>query len=86
MENNQDDLVVAMARYKDRMVEFFSYIPGMMLRIGNHIDLPNYTTKEKLFEIASLMSQDLEYDIHDKAYSTFKEYISERTELPYFSN
>ena len=70
MENNQDDLVVAVAGHKDRMVKFFSYIPGMMSRIGNHIDFPNCTADE-LVKIASLMLKDLEleYDIDDEAYS-----------------
>jgi len=85
MENNQDDLVVAVAGYKDRMDKFFSYIPGMMSRIGNHIDFPNYTADE-LVKIAEVMSRDLEYDIDDAAYATFKNYISERMQLPFFSN
>mmetsp|Transcript_5821 Transcript_5821/g.8696 ORF Transcript_5821/g.8696 Transcript_5821/m.8696 type:complete len:411 (-) Transcript_5821:240-1472(-) len=85
MENNQDDLVVAVAGYKDRMDKFFSYIPGMMSRIGNHIDFPNYTADE-LVQIAAVMSRDLEYDIDDAAYDTFKNYIEERMKLPYFSN
>ena len=45
-ENNQDELVVAVAGYKDRMDKFFSYIPGMMSRIGYHIDFPNYSSVE----------------------------------------
>jgi probable Rubsico expression protein CbbX len=85
MENNQDDLVVAVAGYKDRMDKFFSYIPGMMSRIGNHIDFPNYTADE-LVKIAGVMSRDLEYDIDEDAYATFKNYIEARMELPYFSN
>jgi probable Rubsico expression protein CbbX len=85
MENNQDDLVVAVAGYKDRMDKFFSYIPGMMSRIGNHIDFPNYTADE-LVKIAGVMSRDLEYDIDEDAYATFKNYISARMELPFFSN
>lgn len=85
MENNQDDLVVAVAGYKDRMDKFFSYIPGMMSRIGNHIDFPNYTSDE-LVKIASVMARDLEYDIAPDAYDTFKRYIEARMELPYFSN
>ncbi|KAL3779857.1 hypothetical protein ACHAW5_000618 [Stephanodiscus triporus] len=85
MENNQDDLVVAVAGYKDRMDKFFSYIPGMMSRIGNHIDFPNYSADE-LVKIAEVMSRDLEYDIDDRAYGTFKRYIEERMKLPYFSN
>jgi len=85
MENNQDDLVIAVAGYKDRMDKFFSYIPGMMSRIGNHIDFPNYSADE-LVEISGVMARDLEYDIDEEAYATFKEYISARMELPFFSN
>mmetsp|Transcript_30509 Transcript_30509/g.71502 ORF Transcript_30509/g.71502 Transcript_30509/m.71502 type:complete len:413 (+) Transcript_30509:112-1350(+) len=85
MENNQDDLVVAVAGYKDRMDRFFSYIPGMMSRIGNHIDFPNYSADE-LVEIAALMARDLEYDISPDAMPVFKAYIEARMGLPYFSN
>ena len=85
MENQQDDLVVAVAGYKDRMDKFFSYIPGMMSRIGNHIDFPNYTSDE-LVKIAAVMARELEYDIYDNAYATFQNYIEARMELPFFSN
>mmetsp|Transcript_4512 Transcript_4512/g.8166 ORF Transcript_4512/g.8166 Transcript_4512/m.8166 type:complete len:410 (-) Transcript_4512:273-1502(-) len=85
METQQDDLVVALAGYKDRMDKFFSYIPGMMSRIGNHIDFPNYSADE-LVQIAGVMAHQLEYDIDDDAYPVFKEYIERRMELPYFSN
>merc|ERR1719384_1766804 len=83
MENNQDDLVVAVAGYKDRMDQFFSYIPGMMSRIGNHIDFPNYSADE-LVKIAGVMARDLEYEIDADAFLTFKNYIEERMKLPYF--
>jgi len=85
MENNQDDLVVAVAGYKDRMDKFFSYIPGMMSRIGNHIDFPNYQADE-LVAIANVMARDLEYDIDPDAFPVFKDYIERRMDLPYFSN
>jgi|Transcript_15844 probable Rubsico expression protein CbbX len=85
MENNQDDLVVALAGYKDRMDTFFSYIPGMMSRIGNHVDFPNYSSDE-LVKIAAVMAHQLEYDIDDDAYPVFQEYITRRMELPFFSN
>lgn len=81
MENNTDDLVVAVAGYKDRMDKFFSYIPGMMSRIGNHIDFPNYGADE-LVAIAGVMSRDLEYEIDQDAFPVFKEYIERRMELP----
>merc|ERR1712130_443619 len=64
---------------------FFSYIPGMMSRIGNHIDFPNYDPDE-LVKIASVMARDLEYDIEESAFPVFKNYIEKRMELPYFSN
>jgi probable Rubsico expression protein CbbX len=85
MENQQDDLVVALAGYKDRMDKFFSYIPGMMSRIGNHIDFPNYSSDE-LVQIAAVMAGQLEYDIGPEAFAVFKTYIEKRMELPYFSN
>jgi len=85
MENNQDDLVVTVAGYKDRMDTFFSYIPGMMSRIGNHVDFPNYLPDE-LVQIAAVMARDLEYDIEPDAFPVFKHYIEERMHLPYFSN
>jgi len=85
MENNQDDLVVSVAGYKDRMDKFFSYIPGMMSRIGNHIDFPNYDADE-LVAISEVMARDLEYDIDPAAYATFKNYIELRMDLPFFSN
>jgi len=85
MENNQDDLVVAVAGYKDRMDAFFSYIPGMMSRIGNHIDFPNYSADE-LVEISRVMARELEYDISPQAYPVFQRYVEERMQLPFFSN
>merc|ERR1711935_1281775 len=85
MENQSDDLVVALAGYKDRMDTFFSYIPGMMSRIGNHVDFPNYSADE-LVQIAAVMADQLEYDIDDNAYPVFKDYIERRMDLPFFSN
>ncbi|KAL3942384.1 MAG: hypothetical protein SGBAC_003416 [Bacillariaceae sp.] len=85
METQQDDLVVALAGYKDRMDTFFSYIPGMMSRIGNHINFPNYSADE-LVQIAAVMADQLEYDIDDAAYPVFKSYIEKRMTLPFFSN
>jgi len=56
-----------------------------MSRIGNHIDFPNYSADE-LVQIAAVMAHDLEYDIDEDAYPIFKDYISRRMELPFFSN
>jgi len=35
------------------MDTFFSFIPGMSSRIGNHVDFPNYETDE-LVDIAKV--------------------------------
>merc|ERR1712100_424358 len=66
MENNKEDLVVVLAGYKDRMDKFFSYIPGMSSRIGNHIDFPNYEVDE-LVDIGKVMARELEYNLEDDA-------------------
>merc|ERR1711935_1169626 len=81
MEENREDLVVILAGYKDRMDKFFSYIPGMMSRIGNHIDFPSYSADE-LVAIAGVMADQLEYDISPDAYPVFKSYIEKRMGLP----
>merc|ERR1719460_2094694 len=85
MENNREDLVVVLAGYKDRMDKFFSFIPGMSSRIGNHIDFPNYEVDE-LFEISKVMSRDLEYTMSAEAGEVFKRYIERRMAMPFFSN
>jgi len=85
MENQKEDLIVTLAGYKDRMDKFFSYIPGMSSRIGNHIDFPNYE-KEELVEIAQVMARDLQYTMDDAAAAKFQEYINLRMKFPFFSN
>jgi len=85
MEENREDLVVILAGYKDRMDKFFSFIPGMSSRIGNHIEFPNYEADE-LLSIAKVMVRDLEYEMSPKAEPIFFEYIKKRMTMPYFSN
>merc|ERR1711988_896694 len=85
MEEEKDNIIVVLAGYKDKMDTFFSYIPGMMSRIGNHIDFPNYDPEE-LTDIAAVMARDLEYDIDESAFPVFKEYITKRMTMPFFSN
>jgi len=85
MEKNTEDLIVVLAGYKDRMDTFFSFIPGMSSRIGNHVDFPNYETDE-LVEIAQVMVRDLEYELAYGADQTFKNYIAKRRTMPFFSN
>merc|ERR1719217_392674 len=85
MENNKEDLIVVLAGYKDRMDRFFSFIPGMSSRIGNHIEFPNYEVDE-LVEIGSVMCRELEYIMGDGAVEGLKEYLAKRIELPFFAN
>merc|ERR1712204_34617 len=85
MQNNREDLVVVLAGYKDRMDKFFSYIPGMSSRIGNHIDFPNYQVDE-LYEISQVMARDLDYVMTDEAGEILKKYMVRRMEMPFFSN
>merc|ERR1712003_201859 len=62
MENNKEDLIVVLAGYKDKMDRFYSYIPGMASRIGNHIEFPDYAADE-LVEIGKVMCRELEYTL-----------------------
>lgn len=85
MEQNQEDLVVVLAGYEDRMNSFFSNIPGMASRVGNHVNFPDYEADE-LVDIANVMIRDLEYEIDDQGKNTFLEYIKKRKTMPFFSN
>merc|ERR1719498_1780721 len=77
MEKQQEDLIVVLAGYKDRMDRFFSFIPGMSSRIGNHIDFPDYEVDE-LVDIAKVMVRDLEYEMDEMSAFTFLRYIEKR--------
>merc|ERR1712216_262983 len=85
MESQRDAIIVVLAGYKDRMDKFFSYIPGMNSRVGNHIEFPNYEVDE-LVDIAKVMARDLQYELSDDASEKFQQYMKRRMELPYFSN
>jgi len=85
MENNKEDLIVILAGYKDRMDRFYSFIPGMESRVGNHIEFPNYEVDE-LVEIGQVMCRDLEYDLSDDAIEALKGYMAKRMTMPFFAN
>eukprot|EP00188_Purpureofilum_apyrenoidigerum_P001932 Plantae.Rhodophyta-Purpureofilum_apyrenoidigerum.ctg2116.p1 GENE.Plantae.Rhodophyta-Purpureofilum_apyrenoidigerum.ctg2116~~Plantae.Rhodophyta-Purpureofilum_apyrenoidigerum.ctg2116.p1 ORF type:complete len:417 (-),score=94.08 Plantae.Rhodophyta-Purpureofilum_apyrenoidigerum.ctg2116:67-1239(-) len=85
MESNKDDLVVVLAGYKDRMEKFYSFIPGMSSRIGNHIEFPNYTAQE-LVDIGKVMTTQSQYEMDETCATKFMEFIEERMKMPYFSN
>merc|ERR1712070_795687 len=85
MENNKEDIIVVLAGYKDKMDRFYSFIPGMSSRIGNHIEFPNYEVDE-LVAIGKVMCRELEYSLTPGSDVVFKQYIAKRMEMPFFSN
>merc|ERR1712023_525449 len=64
---------------------FYDFIPGMNSRIGNHIEFPNYEVDE-LVEIGKVMCRELEYTMDEEAMVAFREYMSLRMQMPFFSN
>merc|ERR1711988_1338400 len=85
MENNKEDLIVVLAGYQDKMERFYSFIPGMESRIGNHIEFPNYEVDE-LVEIAKVMCRELEYELDPAAIPALEEYMEKRMTMPFFAN
>merc|ERR1712087_620316 len=77
MENDKEDLIVILAGYKDKMETFYSFIPGMASRIGNHIEFPNYSADE-LVEIGKVMCRELEYELGPDAEPTLRAYMAKR--------
>ena len=85
MENNKEDLIVVLAGYQDKMERFYSYIPGMESRIGNHIEFPNYEVSE-LVEIGQVMCRELEYTMDANAVAALSQYMEKRMTMPFFAN
>jgi probable Rubsico expression protein CbbX len=85
MEEEKDNIIVVLAGYKDKMDKFFSFIPGMASRIGNHIEFPNYEVDE-LVEIGKVMCRELEYEMAPEAEPVFAKYMEKRMGMAYFSN
>lgn len=85
MESNRDDLVVIFAGYKERMDIFYQSNPGLSSRVANHIDFPDYSSKE-LFTIAQLILAAENYRFSDEARVVFADYIDRRRKLPFFAN
>jgi len=85
MENNKEDLIVVLAGYKDKMDKFYSFIPGMASRIGNHIEFPDYQDDE-LVQIGKVMTRELEYDLGPGTEQALRAYLSKRKNMPFFAN
>ncbi|MEE6140256.1 CbbX protein [Mycobacterium sp. 050128] len=85
MENNRDDLVVILAGYADKMDQFFSANPGMQSRVAHHITFPDYTVDE-LAQIATLMTEQLDYTFSDDGRTALNQYLERRIGQPWFAN
>ncbi|GAC1423113.1 MAG: CbbX protein [Candidatus Velthaea sp.] len=85
MENDRNDLVVIFAGYADRMQQFFASNPGLMSRVGNHIEFPDYSAGE-LLQIGDLMLERLNYRFTSEARATFEAYLDRRMQQPFFAN
>jgi len=85
MENNKEDIIVVLAGYQDKMERFYSFIPGMNSRIGNHIEFPNYEPEE-LVAIGKVMCRELEYDLAPGAEEAMLAYMAKRMTMPFFAN
>src|SRR5215475_8341142 len=75
MENQREDLVVILAGYGERMMNFFASNPGFRSRIAHHIEFPDYCENELLF-IAELMLRKRGYRFSTAARDAFEKYIA----------
>lgn len=85
MEQRSSDLIVIFAGYKDRMDQFFSYIPGMQSRVNLHIDFPDMEPDD-LVDVGKLMFNNMEYKLAPDAEPALREYVTLRKEKLFFSN
>lgn len=85
MEQRSSDLVVIFAGYKDRMDQFFSYIPGMQSRVNLHIDFPDMEPDD-LVNVGKLMFKNMEYNLSPEAEPALREYVTLRKKKLFFSN
>jgi len=85
MEERTNDLIVIFAGYKDRMDQFFGYIPGMQSRVNLHVDFPDMDTND-LVNVGELMFKNMDYKLDADAFPALEEYVSKRSERLFFSN
>jgi probable Rubsico expression protein CbbX len=85
MEERSEDLIVIFAGYKDRMDQFFSYIPGMQSRVNLHVDFPDMDTND-LLDVGKLMFKNMDYILDPEAEPALEEYVQKRSQKLFFSN
>ena len=86
MENQRDDLIIIFAGGKTKIEGFFNSNPGVSSRIGNHVDFPDYNSKE-LVEIAKfLLHNENRYKYSPEAIKILEFYIEQFVSFPAFAN
>lgn len=86
MENQRDDLIIIFAGGKTKIEGFFNSNPGVSSRIGNHVDFPDYNSKE-LVEIAKfLLHNESRYKYTPEAIKILEFYIEQFVNFPAFAN
>ena len=86
MENQRDDLIIIFAGGKDKIDTFFNSNPGVSSRIGNHVDFPDYNTKELVDITKFLLHNENRYKYTPEALQILEFYIAQLTHFPAFSN
>ena len=67
MENHRDDIVIIFAGYTDDMNEFLKTNSGLISRIPNIFDFPDYTIDE-LIQIGLINIYQQKYQVNEEAY------------------
>lgn len=79
------EFVVMLAGYKDQMTKLLKNNLGLMSRMGNWIDFPDYNDDE-LVLISQLLARKYGYSYDRAAQYKFLELMRLRKEFPFFSN
>jgi probable Rubsico expression protein CbbX len=86
MENQRDDLILIFGGKKEKLEIFFNSNPGISSRIGNHIDFPDYNSKE-LTEITKfLLHNQSRYKFTEGTLKILTFYIEQLISYPAFAN
>jgi probable Rubsico expression protein CbbX len=81
----QEDVIIIIAGYKDKIDRFYGFVPGFKSRIGLEIDFPDYNGKE-MVEIAKVFMRDGTFEPQPGVWEKLEEYLEARAKLPFFAN
>jgi len=85
MEDYRDDLVVIVAGYPERMVEFIDSNPGLRSRFNKFIEFADYDSEE-LFEIYKRMLADSGFCATDDTLDFVEEWLEEKEVVQHDGN